>query len=80
MSDIADNRKEKLVDTIGRILVSTESARFAVGCGPLVSAVERRLNQLQRRNVKCAATRTGKTVLPLQDVRKSAASSGCPRG
>lgn len=31
MSDIVDNRREKLVDTIGRILDSTESARFAVG-------------------------------------------------
>lgn len=31
MSDIVDNRREKLVDTIGRILESTESARFAVG-------------------------------------------------
>ncbi len=80
MSDIVNNRKEKLVDTLGHILESTERPRFAVGCGPLVSAVERRLNQLQRRNVKGAATRPGKTVLPLQDVRKSATSSGCPRG
>lgn len=31
MSDIVDNRREKLVDTTGRILESTESARFAVG-------------------------------------------------
>ena len=29
--DIIDNRKEKLVDHINRILSSTESARFAVG-------------------------------------------------
>jgi hypothetical protein len=28
--DIIDNRKEKLVDHINRILSSTESARFAV--------------------------------------------------
>jgi hypothetical protein len=39
LSNIVDNRREKLVDTIGRILESTESARFAVGCGPLVIAV-----------------------------------------
>jgi len=31
VSDIVDNRREKLVDTIKRILDSTESARFAVG-------------------------------------------------
>jgi HKD family nuclease len=31
VSDIVDNRREKLVDTIGRILDSTQSARFAVG-------------------------------------------------
>lgn len=31
MSDIVDNRSEKLVDNIKRILGSTESARFAVG-------------------------------------------------
>jgi phosphatidylserine/phosphatidylglycerophosphate/cardiolipin synthase-like enzyme len=31
VSDIVDNRREKLVDTIGRILESTASARFAVG-------------------------------------------------
>ena len=31
MSDIVDNRREKLVDTIKRILDSTQSARFAVG-------------------------------------------------
>jgi len=31
VSDIVDNRRDKLVDTIGRILDSTESARFAVG-------------------------------------------------
>ncbi len=30
--DIIDNRKEKLVCHINRILSSTESARFAVGC------------------------------------------------
>ena len=29
--DIIDNRKEKLVDHINRILSSTESARFALG-------------------------------------------------
>jgi hypothetical protein len=29
--DIIDNRKEKLIDHINRILSSTESARFAVG-------------------------------------------------
>src|SRR5881409_2194189 len=29
--DIIDNRNEKLVDHINRILTSTESARFAVG-------------------------------------------------
>jgi len=29
--DIIDNRKEKLVDHINRILSSTESAQFAVG-------------------------------------------------
>jgi hypothetical protein len=29
--DIIDNRREKLVDHINRILSSTESARFAVG-------------------------------------------------
>src|SRR3989442_12886651 len=29
--DIIDNRKQKLVDHINRILSSTESARFAVG-------------------------------------------------
>lgn len=29
--DIIDNRNEKLVDHINRILASTESARFAVG-------------------------------------------------
>lgn len=34
MSDIVDNRREKLVDTIGRILDSTESARFAVAALP----------------------------------------------
>ena len=64
MSDIVDNRREKLVDTIGLILKSTERGRFVIGCGPLVSAVERRLNQLQRRSVKGAATRAGRTVLP----------------
>jgi len=31
LSDIVDNRREKLVDTIKRILDSTQSARFAVG-------------------------------------------------
>ncbi len=31
MSDIVDNRRERLVDTIKSILDSTESARFAVG-------------------------------------------------
>lgn len=31
MSDIVDNRREKLVDTISTILDSTKSARFAVG-------------------------------------------------
>jgi helicase-like protein/phospholipase D-like protein len=31
MHDIIDNRKEKLVDHINRILASTEAARFAVG-------------------------------------------------
>ncbi len=31
MSDIVDNRREKLVENIKRILGSTESARFAVG-------------------------------------------------
>jgi hypothetical protein len=29
--DIIDNRNERLVDHIDRILASTESARFAVG-------------------------------------------------
>ena len=29
--DIIDNRNEKLVDHINRILASTEAARFAVG-------------------------------------------------
>jgi hypothetical protein len=29
--DIIDNRKQKLVDHINRILSSTEAARFAVG-------------------------------------------------
>ncbi len=29
--DIIDNRSEKLVDHISRILASTEAARFAVG-------------------------------------------------
>jgi hypothetical protein len=29
--DIIDNRKEKLVDHINRILASTQAARFAVG-------------------------------------------------
>jgi hypothetical protein len=31
MTDIVDNREEKLVDNIKRILGSTEAARFAVG-------------------------------------------------
>ena len=56
MSDIVDNRREKLVDSIGRIVESTESARFAVGRAPLVNAVGRLLNQLQRRSV--GATRS----------------------
>src|SRR5438034_10598878 len=31
MHDIIDNRREKLVENINRILATTESARFAVG-------------------------------------------------
>lgn len=68
MSDIVDNRREKLVDTIDRILDSTESARFAVGYFFVsgLTAVQNKLEDVKERRtatrsstMACTGTRCG---------------------
>jgi len=45
--DIIDNRQERLVDHINRILSSTEAARFAAGLFLCLGAYQHRLGTLQ---------------------------------
>ena len=64
MSDIVDNRREKLVDTIGRILESTESARFAVGYFFVsgLTAVQDRLEDVKELRLLIGNTSNRETI------------------
>jgi superfamily II DNA/RNA helicase/HKD family nuclease len=64
VSDIVDNRREKLVDTIGRILESTESARFAVGYFFVsgLTAVQDRLEDVKELRLLIGNTSNRETI------------------
>jgi hypothetical protein len=67
--DIIDNRKEKLVDHINRILSSTESARFAVGYFFLsgLEAIGRQLAQVKEIRLLIGNTTNRQTLEQLAE-------------
>jgi len=64
VSDIVDNRREKLVDTIGSILDSTQSARFAVGYFFVsgLTAVQEKLEDVEELRLLIGNTSNRETI------------------
>src|SRR6059058_2979383 len=67
--DIIDNRREKLVDHINRILSSTESARFAVGYFFLsgLESIAQRLNGVKELRLLIGNTTNRETLEQLAE-------------
>src|SRR2546426_7209925 len=67
--DIIDNRREKLVDHINRILSSTEAARFAVGYFFLsgFESIAERLSEVKEIRLLIGSTTNRETLDQLAD-------------
>lgn len=82
MSDIVDNRREKLVDVMNRILDSTQSPRFAVGYFFVsgLTAVREKLEGVEEVRLLIGNTSNRETIEQMAEgYRRLEVVAGAPR-